>query len=88
MTGPSSSPFRRRLLLIAAVLTVGLPILSVWPELLWAQGQGAPTSPGGGRQMRDFWHVFVAYGLAWLLVFGWAVSIARRLRRVEERLES
>ncbi len=88
MTGPSSSRFRRRLLLIAAVLALGLPILFFWPELLWARGQGAPTSPEGGRQMRHFWHVFVAYGLAWLLVFGWAVSIARRLRRVEERLKS
>lgn len=88
MTRLFSSRLRRRLLRIAAVLALGLPILSFWPELLWAQGQGAQTSPEGARQMRDFWHVFVAYGLAWLLVFGWAVSIARRLRRVEERLES
>lgn len=37
--------------------------------------------------MQQFWHVFIAYGLAWLLVFGWAVAIFRRLGQVTRRLE-
>jgi CcmD family protein len=58
--------------------------LLLWtPELVGAQTQ-APTPP---RQMRHFWHVFAAYAAAWVLIFGWAVSIARRIRRVEEKLE-
>lgn len=42
-----------------------------------------------GRQTlgRPYWHVFLAYALAWLLIGGWVISIARRLARVEKRLE-
>ncbi|CAN5721125.1 hypothetical protein BH23GEM11_BH23GEM11_14480 [soil metagenome] len=36
--------------------------------------------------MQEFWHVFIAYAVAWGLVFGWAVAIFRRMGRVEERL--
>jgi hypothetical protein len=36
--------------------------------------------------MQQFWHVFMAYAVAWGLVFGWAVAIFRRMGRVEERL--
>jgi CcmD family protein len=36
--------------------------------------------------MQQFWHVFIAYAVAWGLVFGWAVAIFRRMGRVEERL--
>jgi CcmD family protein len=70
---------------ILALLGASLLLLVLGPEVLAAQGQAA--QPGEGpRQMRHFWHVFAAYGIAWLLVFGWAVSIARRLARVEETL--
>ena len=36
---------------------------------------------------RPYWHVFLAYAVAWLLVAGWVISIARRLSDVEKRLE-
>jgi CcmD family protein len=39
-----------------------------------------------GSSMREFWHVFVAYAVAWVLIFGWIVSILRRLAKVEERI--
>lgn len=61
---------------LAAIL---LPSLLA-PLPLEAQEAAAPT-------MRDFWHVFAAYAIAWALVFGWTISIGRRLRRIEERLE-
>jgi CcmD family protein len=61
----------------ALVATVLLFVLS--PEDLLAQAGGPPS-------FRPFWHVFVAYAIAWLLVLGWLISIARRLGRVEERL--
>lgn len=60
-----------------------LGLLLVVPEVVHAQAAG--TAPG--RQMRHFWHVFIAYGVAWALLFGWAVAIARRIARVEERLK-
>lgn len=36
---------------------------------------------------RGYWHVFIAYAVAWALVLGWTVAIGRRLARVERRLE-
>ena len=67
------------------VTVVGLLLLALYasPLTLLAQEAGAL-----GRQTlgRPYWHVFIAYAIAWVLVFGWLISIARRLRRVEERL--
>jgi CcmD family protein len=64
-----------------AVLVVALVLAAVPMEVLAAQAGVAPT-----REMRHFWHVFIAYAIAWALVFGWLVSILRRLKRVEEKL--
>ncbi len=47
-----------------------------------AAGQAAASAPS----LRPYWHVFIAYTIVILLVGGWAVSIARRLRDVERRL--
>ncbi len=68
---------------LAGALIVLVAVLLLTPEALAAQGAGAAQA----RQMRHFWHVFAAYAIAWLLLFGWAVSIARRIRRVEEKLD-
>ena len=43
----------------------------------------------GSQQLgRGYWHVFAAYAIVWILVFGWLVQIGRRLARVEEKLKS
>ena len=39
------------------------------------------------RTLRAYWHVFIAFTLAWLLVFGYAISLGRRFRRLEEQLD-
>lgn len=49
------------------------------------QGLPGPTRLAS-QSLRPYWHVFIAYSIAILLVFGWVISIARRLRDVEERL--
>ena len=71
---------KAKLLIAAAVLllvaALGLPV-----DLL---AQETPTATP--LEMRHFWHVFVAYALAWILLFGWVVSILNRFRRVEEKL--
>lgn len=55
--------------------------------LLFAVPSGELLAQGtGASSFRPFWHVFVAYAIAWVLVLGWLISIARRLGRVEERL--
>lgn len=49
--------------------------------------EGLPAvSQQAGQGLRPYWHVFAAYALVIVLVGGWAVSIARRLRDVEDRL--
>jgi CcmD family protein len=68
----------------AALAVLAAAVLASVPEAVQAQATTpAATSP----QMRHFWHVFAAYAVAWILLFGWVVAIFRRLRRVEERLE-
>lgn len=65
--------------LLSGLLLVALLVL---PAGVGAQeGVFAPEV-----QMRHFWHVFIAYSIAWLFLFGWVVSILKRIRRVEERL--
>ena len=66
---------------VARLLVAGLLLL---PPALVAQAEQQPL---GAQSLRPYWHVFIAYALAWILVFGWLVSVARRLARVERRLE-
>ena len=63
------------------VFVLGVLLLRASP--VWAQ---AGTALGSQTLGRGYWHVFAAYAIVWLLVFGWVISIVRRLRRVEERL--
>jgi CcmD family protein len=60
-----------------------LGVLLLRPGPVWAQ---AGTALGSQTLGRGYWHVFAAYAVVWILVFGWVISIVRRLRRVEERL--
>lgn len=34
-----------------------------------------------------YWHMFIAYAVAWVVVLAWTISIGRRLSRVERKLE-
>lgn len=40
------------------------------------------------RTLRAYAHVFVAFAVAWLLLFGYVVFIARKFRRVEEQVDA
>jgi CcmD family protein len=64
----------------ALVLAFGL--LAADATTLLAQGGGSVPS------LRPYWHVFLAYAAAWLLILGWVVSIARRLGRIERTMEN
>jgi CcmD family protein len=57
--------------------------------LLWVPGALTAQAAELGQQTfgRAYWHVFIGYALVWLFVGGWVISIARRLARVEKRLE-
>jgi CcmD family protein len=75
--GPGKTSLRLLFLLVLLGLGWGLV-----PAEAAAQAASAP----GSAQMRHFWHVFAAYALAWGFIFGWVVTIVRRLRKLEERL--
>ena len=48
---------------------------------------GQETASGMATQsLKPYWHVFIAYAIAIVMVLGWVVSIARRLARIEARL--
>ncbi len=45
-----------------------------------------PPSELASQSLRPYWHVFIAYAIAIVLVMVWAGSIAKRLSDVESRL--
>ena len=49
----------------------------------------AQIEPGALAQqsLRPYWHVFIAYAIVWALMFGWVVSLARRMGQVARELE-
>jgi len=59
----------------------------------------AVTQPGAGalpgeqaaappRTLRAYWHVFIAFTLAWLFLFGYALSLGRRFRNLERDVDA
>ena len=69
------------------VVLVLLLLAAVLPEMGHAQA-GLPD-PGAiaSQNLRGYTHMFIAYFIAWSLILGWVVSIARRLGRVEKALK-
>jgi len=49
---------------------------------------GLPTQSGPPRTLRAYWHVFIAFTLAWVLLFGYALSLGRRFGKVERELDA
>jgi len=47
---------------------------------------GLPVAAGPPRTLRAYWHVFTAFTVAWLLVFGYAISLGRRFGRLEREI--
>ena len=64
---------------------VCLIIVVCCPAVALAQSGEAPL--GSQTLGRAYWHVFVAYAIAWLLVAFWLAAISRRLGRVEGRVD-
>jgi len=77
--GSRISLFRRVAPPLVAAIGVALFLLP-----LGLEGQAAASAP----RMRDFWHVFIAYGIAWAILFGWVFAIFRRLGRIKSKLDA
>ncbi|MGB1657693.1 MAG: hypothetical protein ACPHQP_11220 [Longimicrobiales bacterium] len=73
---------------ITRALPLAVLALAVTAGAVVAQeSAGMPQATRLAEQnLRPYWHVFAAYALVILVVGGWAVSIARRLKAIEERL--
>jgi CcmD family protein len=69
----------------AAVLLAAFMVLAAPAELLGAAQQTVDFA--SETLGRGYWHMFIAYALAWIFVLGWAISIGRRLAEIERRLE-
>jgi len=64
-----------------------LPVLLLVLVAAPLAAQGA--MPAGGlaaQSLRAYRFVFIAYAIAWILVFGWVIAVGRRLAKVEQRL--
>ena len=64
-----------------------LGVLAFTSVPAWAQDSALPAAGLARQSLRPYWHVFIAYAIAIVLVLAWVVSISRRLRDVEDRLD-
>ena len=70
----------------AVALAAALLLIAVAPESALAAQEALPGTRVGQQNLRPYWHVFAAYAIVIALIGGWAFSIARRLRNLENRL--
>ena len=66
---------------------VALALVALALVALPAAAQSFPGSDVASQSLRAYHFVFAAYTIAWVLVFGWVVAVARRLARLERRLD-
>lgn len=46
-----------------------------------------PQRTPAERTMRGYWHLFIAFAVTWLLLFGYVISLGRRFGSLERQLE-
>jgi len=73
---------------LAAFISVVVVLLILAPVASMAQQVGLQDPQAlAGQSLRGYGHLFAAYAIAWLLLAGWIISIARRLARLERVLK-
>ena len=83
-----------RSLLLCLVLASGLPMgapaqAPPFPPVEQVAPQsGLPARQAPPRTLRAYWHVFVAFAVAWILLFGYALSLGRRFARLERDIQA
>ena len=50
------------------------------------QSNGLPVAPAPPRTLRAYWHVFIAFAIAWALLFGYVVMLGRRFGSLEREI--
>lgn len=73
---------------VRVVLTLVLVSMLLSAAAVAAQEiQGLPEPTALAQQnLRPYVHVFIAYAIVIVMIGGWAISIGRRLRQIEDRL--
>ena len=72
-----------RRILVSSAAALALLVLAGAADGLVAQN----ANLGAQRLGRPYLFVFLAYAIGWGLILGWIVSIARRLRSLERRID-
>lgn len=49
--------------------------------------QAAQQRQAQARTLRGYWHLFIAFAVTWMLLFGYAIVLGRRFGRLEQQLE-
>ena len=65
----------------------GALLVVLVPGMAHAQGGLPDPNALASQNLRGYTHMFIAYFIAWFIIFGWVISIARRLARVEKALK-
>jgi CcmD family protein len=73
-----------RVALVILALALGAVFI---PQGVLAQSGLPDPDAIAGQNLRGYTHMFIAYAIAWILVLGWVISIARRLGKVQKSLE-
>ena len=50
------------------------------------QSNGLPVAAPPPRTLRAYWHVFVAFAIAWALLFGYVIVLGRRFGSLEREV--
>ena len=83
-------------------MRVVLLLLALWgagPQILQAQVpapgveqvapiSGLPARAAPPRTLRAHWHVFAAFAVAWILLFGYALTLGGRFGRLEREIQA
>ncbi|MDR0788266.1 MAG: CcmD family protein [Gemmatimonadota bacterium] len=48
---------------------------------------GLPERTAPARMTRAYWHVFIAFSIAWMLLFGYVLLIGKRFGALEEEAQ-
>lgn len=78
---PPEAPIPAEELEIVPIQTVeGAPIAAV------LRSDPLPGQTAPPRTLRAYWHLFIAFAVAWLLIFGYVLSLGIRFRRLDATL--
>jgi CcmD family protein len=57
-------------------------------QALRTRVQSLPEQSTPPRTLRAYWHVFAAFAFAWIMILGYAISLARRFKRLEQQVDA